>query len=238
MFILERILMVMTLDMKKKRFFKDALIYMLTIEVILFIISMKYNSMDISSIVLQLIPYIVLVTFCFSMTQEFRNKTDKIIFTGIYSRTEIIISKVIGMCTINLVLFVFYEITKVLFKLYSHNNYVFNFNIFFNSLYIFVIYAFTFGSFVLLVSSITQDSIITGIVSYVLYFDLILELFGQALISSKNEMIKAVIRNLPFYILNTGFSTGNYNIKQSIILVGSGIIFLITSCVIINKKSM
>ena len=235
---MERVLMVMTLDMKKKRFFKDALIYMFTIEVILFLISMKFNSLNITPIVLQFIPYISLVTFCFSMTQEFRNKTDKIVFTGIYSRTEIIISKLIGMCTINLVLFVLYQIMAVLSSLYSHNNYVFDLNIFLNSLFVFILFAFTFGSFVLLVSSITQDSIITGIVSYVLYFDLILALFGQALISSKNEMIKAVIRNLPFYILNTGFFTINYDIKQSIVLICSGIIFLVTACVIINKKNL
>ncbi len=227
---MEKILKVITLDVKKKGFLKNLLISLLVVICILFLSCAKGKT-TIPSMLLSLIPYIILVIYSFSLTQEFANKTDKIIFTGIFSRNEIMISKLISFIVTSIICFIFYEIISIV----CHT---FNSKILFNDLYVFLIYAFTLGSFILLVSVITSDFILTGIIGYVLYFDLILVLLNQALASSRNEMLKNVIQNSPFYIANTGFYAVNYTGHQSIIMISCGVLFSGVACVIINRKNM
>jgi ABC-2 type transport system permease protein len=228
---LERALKIITLDIKKKGFLKNLMISLFVVICILFLSCAKGKITTIPSMLVNLIPYIILVIYSFSLTQEFANKTDKIIFTGIFSRNEIMISKLTSFIFTSIICFIFYEIISIVCT-------TFNSKILFNDLYVFIIYAFTLGSFILLVSVITSNFILTGIVGYVLYFDLILVLLNQALASSRNEALKHIILNLPFYIANTGFYAGNYTGHQSIIMIGCGVLFLGTACVIVNRKNM
>jgi len=90
----------------------------------------------------------------------------------------------------------------------------------------------------LLVSVVTSNSIFTGIITYVFYFDLIITLFSNAVESSSNKMVTIIIENLPFYIAGTGFNNLNYNFNQSIVMIVSGCIFFVIACAIINKKNI
>lgn len=186
---------------------------------------------DIPQMLFMLVPYIILVISSFSLTQEFANKTDKMIFTGIFSRNEIMVSKLISFIFTSVICFMFYEIISLVLNTFDSKMLLDNFCLF-------VIYAFTLGSFILMVSAITSNFIITGIVGYVLYFDLILALLNQALSSGRSEAAKHIIRNLPFYIANTGFMPGKYTLNQSIIMLCSGVLFLGAACAIINIKNM
>jgi len=237
---LKRILNVLTLEMKRKNFIKNKVISLVILIPILLLLLIMDKSTDISSVVITTIPYIWLTSFCFSLTQEFENKTDKIIFTGIFSRSEIIISKLLSFCMMALVHFIFYEILVVIFSIYGGQgtSNLLNIKTLGNNLYAFLIYAFTIGSFILLVSACTTNGIFTGIITYVLYFDLVLALLSQALWSSKNETLKCVIRNSPFYNANMGFYHLKYNFNQSMVMLISGSIFLIATCIIINKKNI
>lgn len=230
---MEQVLKVMTLDIKRKGTLKNLILSLIFMICTLFLscVLVKEKIAIVPQMLLKVIPYFILVISSFSLTQEFTNKTDKIIFTGIFSRTEIMISKLISFVVTSIICFIFYEITSIMCN-------TFNFKILFNDLYVFLIYAFTLGAFVLLVSTITPNFIITGIVCYVLYFDLILVLFNQALVSNRNETLKIVIKKLPFYIANTGFYVGNYTSTESIIMISCGILFLVSACVIINRKNM
>jgi ABC-2 type transport system permease protein len=107
-----------------------------------------------------------------------------------------------------------------------------------NSLIAFIIYTFTLGSFTLLVSSIASNGIITGLVVYVTHFDLVLALLGQALASTKSVFIKTIIENSSFYIANTGFKAGAYNLQQSIIMIFFGMVALMAAFAIINRRNM
>lgn len=234
---MERILKVAALEMKKKGFFKNVIINILAILPFLFLIPMIDKSIDVSSIFLRMIPYIIAISFCFSLAQEFTNKTDKVIFTGIFSRNEIIISKLISFAAINIIFFIVYEIVVVLFKGTVISD-ILNFKTLINNLYVFMLYAFTLGSFILLISAVTSNGILTGILTYVLYFDLILTFLSQTLISSKSDVVKWIIKNSPFYTANTGFYLLKYTLNQSIVMIISGCIFLAGACVVINRKSM
>lgn len=90
----------------------------------------------------------------------------------------------------------------------------------------------------LMVSICMKNSIFTGIITYVCCFDLTLVVFSQILISNKGEVLKSIIRNSPFYILNTGFNSLKYTFNQSVIMVIGGVIFLSLACVIINRKNI
>ncbi|MDS0525520.1 ABC transporter permease [Clostridium sp. SHJSY1] len=234
---MKRVFKIMALEIKRKRFLLNLMISFFLVSCILFLnyfLSKNLSVMnlkDIPIIYLRLISYVMLVNCSFSLTQEFTNKTDKIIFTGIFTRNEIMISKLISFWITGIISFVFYEIISIICG-------TFNLNIIFSNFISFFIYSFTLGSFILLISGITTNFIITGIVGYLLYFDLILVLFNQALASSTNEILKYVIEKIPFYIANTGFYLGNYTGLQSIIMAASGMLFLIVACVIINRKNM
>ncbi|WP_434297247.1 ABC transporter permease [Clostridium sporogenes] len=230
---MERALKVITLDIKRKGFLKNLMVSLLSMICFLFLsgILLKQKITTIPEILLNIIPYFILASYSLSLTQEFANKTDKIVFTGIFSRNEIMISKLINFIVTCIICFVCYEITSIICN-------TFNLGILFNNLQTFIIYAFTLGSFILLVSVITSNFIITGIVGYVFYFDLILTLFKQALCSNRSEVLKKIIENSPFYIANTGFYIGKYTTHQSLIMISSGVIFLVAACVIINRKNM
>lgn len=237
---LKRILNVLTLEIKRKNFIKNIVISMVILIPIFLLLLIIDKSTYISFVVLTAIPYIWLTNFCFSLAKEFENKTDRIIFTGIFSRSEIIISKLISFCMMALVYLIFYEIIAVIFSIYGGQgtSNLLNIKTLGNNLYVFLIYAFTIGSFILLVSACTANGIFTGIITYVLYFNLILVLLAQALSSSKNETLKCIIRNSPFYNANIGFYSLKYNFNQSMVMLISGSIFLIATCIIINKKNM
>lgn len=228
---MEKILKLSTLNIWKKGFFRNLLISLFALICFSFLVSTGGTVKAVPSMLLQIIPYVFLVIFSFSLTQEFANKTDKMIFTGIFTRNEIMLSKLISFMYYSLTCFIFYEAISAICD-------TFDTKIIFKSLGAFFIYTFALGSFILLVSVMTSNFIITGIVSYVLYFDLILVLLNQALCSSKNQVLKQIIAALPFYIANTGFYSQNYTLHQSVIMLGSGFLFFTLACVIINRKNM
>ncbi|MBK1813313.1 ABC transporter permease [Clostridium sp. YIM B02505] len=235
---MDRLLKVATLEIKRKRFMRELITALVTLCVLSFLsyyVSVYFSSeLHLSTIpetFLQTIPYIILVLSSILLTQEFSNKTDKMIFTGIFRREEIIISKLISIIFISVICLAFYELTEVLGR-------TFEIGALLTHLCTFLIYSFTIGSFILMISTITSNLIITGVIGYVLYFDLILVLFTQALESKKSEVLSKVIEQLPFYIANTGFFAGHYTFYQGIIMISCGLLFFVITCVIINKKSL
>lgn len=228
---MNRIASIAALEIRKKGFLKYLIISMISLIFILSLVHLEDKTLQVPVSMPKLISYILLVIYSFSLTQEFQNKTDKIVFTGIFTRNEIIISKLISFIGASFICFVFYEITSIIYK-------TFDYKILFNDFLVFIVYSFTLGSFILLVSVITSSFIVTGIVSYILYFDLILALMEQAMASHRGEFLKSIIRNLPFYTANSGFYRMNYTVNNYIFMVVSGILFLILACVIINRKNI
>lgn len=237
--ILDRVLKVTLLEIKKRSFLKDLayfLIFTVSMSILSYFLTKQLlaNSSvsEIPIFILRFISYILLVICSFSLTSEFANKTDKMIFTGIFSRNEIIISKLISFICASLICFTVYEISCAVCGTFS-------IKLFLNSLCVFLAYSFTLGSFLLFISTITSNFLVTGIIGYVLYFDLMLALLNQALASnSVSQTSKSIIKSIPFYVANTGFLNGSYSIQNLLVMFISGIIFLTGACVIINKKEI
>lgn len=234
---MDRALKVITLELKRKKFIRDIVFSLIGLTALSFLSYFLIKTLQESELsvvpmtFLQLVPYIILVICSFSLTQEFTNKTDKVVFTGIFTRNEIVFSKLISFLTTSLICYVWYELLNCIVGGIKAELLLVNSGTF-------LIYAFTLGSFILLVSVISSNFIVTGIVTYVLYFDLILAIFKQALESDRSEAVKQIIVNLPFYIANTGFSIGTYTAKETIIMLMCGSLFLTVACVIINRKNM
>ncbi len=229
---MERFFKITTLEIKKKKFLKGIVkSFLLAIIPGLLLNSIFIEKNLIPQIVLKLNSFIILIFSSYSLTQEFSNRTDKIIFTGIFKRTEIMFSKWISFIVITTICFVFYEVISVMCNTFESRFLI-------NNFITFIIYTFTISSFILLVSVITSNFIVTGITCYMLHFDLILVLFNNALGSDGNELIKEIIRNSPFYIANTGFNKGMYTVTEGIIMIGFGIIFFVLACVIMNRKNI
>lgn len=237
---MQRAIRVIMLNMKMKGFFKGIIISLLALlgfsllcmEGEILLLGFPRDTIrGTAAAFLSVIPYIILVTCSISLTREFENKTDKTVFTGIFTRNEIILSKLISFIAASLMCYAVYVMTSIIFGGFTFKGAA-------NSLMAFVIYTFTFGSFALLVSSITSNGIVTGLVIYVMHFDLILALLGQMVASTKNVFIKTVIENSPFYIANTGFKAGAYNLQQSLVMIFCGMIALIAAFAIINRKNM
>lgn len=231
---------VLTLDMKMKGFFKGTFISLLILLGVLLvgiegeILFLNYPKAAIkvtASAFHSFLPYIILVTLSISLTKEFENKTDKTIFTGIFTRTEIIISKLMSFVVTGLLCCAFYIAISIIFSGFSFKGAA-------NSFMTFIIYTFDLGSLTLLVSVITSNSIITGIIIYVLHFDLSLALLGQAIAATKSLVAKRVIENLPFFIANTGFKAGVYTFHQAFIMIFCGVLALTATFVIINNKNI
>lgn len=237
---MERMCSLILLEIKKKKFMKSLLISMLGMILLLMFFTGINKSIDSSRIVLSTIPYLILANGCFCLTQDFSNKTDRIIFTGVFKKWEILVSKLISLFFIGLSYIVFYEIVLVLYNLYINKDIssIISFSGILNNIYTVLIYTFTLGSFMLMVSVCIKNTIFTGIITYVCFFNLTLVVFSQILSSNKGEVLKSIIRNSPFYILNTGFNSFKYSFNQSVIMVISGIIFLALACVIINRKNI
>ncbi|GKU25027.1 ABC transporter permease [Clostridium folliculivorans] len=235
---MDRLLKVATLEIKRKKFIRELIISLVILTALSFLgyyvliyFTSESHLSTIPETFLQTIPYIILVFSSVSLTQEFSNKTDRMIFTGIFSRREIIISKLVSIIFISVMCLVFYELTEVVGR-------TFEIRALLTHLCTFLIYSFTIGSFILMISTITSNFIITGVIGYILYFDLILVLFSQALESKRSEVLTKVIEQLPFYIANTGFFVGHYTFYQAIIMISCGLLFFVITCVIINKKSL
>lgn len=234
---MDRALKVITLELKRKKFIRDIIFSLTGLTVLSFFSYFLIKTLQESELsmvpmtFLQLVPYIILVICSFSLTQEFTNRTDKVVFTGIFTRNEIVFSKLISFLTTSLICYVWYELLNWIVCGVKAELLLVN-------LGTFLIYAFALGSFILLVSVISSNFIVTGIATYVLYFDLILAIFKQALESDRSEAVKQIIVNLPFYIANTGFSIGTYTAKETIIMLMCGSLFLTVACVIINRKNM
>lgn len=158
------------------------------------------------------------------------------IFTGIYTRTEIIIAKMIKILSTCLAIFLLYEILSFGIAVYYglnislHNS--------FQSLLVFLTYGYMIGSFEFLVSSISLSGIASGVITYLCFFDIMNVLLSNALSSHISEILKSVIRNSIFYIANTGFYSQTYTIKEFLILFISASIILILSCVIFKRKNL
>lgn len=235
----ERSIRVVTLETRKPGFYKNTVL-LLTMFAILCFFALKICAHfglipNVSILYIQILPYLIIFFNCFILTQEFSNHTDKQIFSGIYNRTEILVAKLSSICLQSLILSLIFIVLIVLFpdnaSALEATNAV-------NIILVFGGYGFIAGTFILMLSVITLNGFITGIVTYLLFFDLFQQLLRQASASISNPFFSMLINNSPFLVANTGLLSLQYDPGQLASLIVWGCIFLLITRTLLIRKNI
>ena len=174
---------------------------------------------------------------------DIRFNTIKTIFTGVFSRTEIMISKGIGLIIWGVIFSVIVEINNVLVSCILYEKIGITGFLAFNHLHLFITYiviAFCMGSFMVLIVSVMfseKKSILffIGILSMVNFYTAAITTF----IGRNPEIAKnfSTYMKTPFY--NTVLlMQGQFNMKSVLINVAWAVVFCILSAFIIKKREI
>lgn len=190
---------------------------------------------------LNLLPYIILLSSFYVLGMEFQDKTDKIIFSCSYKRYEILISKLFYVVIKSLIAGISYLIINFAINLYLGTSLVKIFSIkqiaiFFLTI---ILYSIVITSCIFLITLLTGSGKITGVIIYILFFDITNALLGQALESSSiSKSVAFLIENSPFYIANSGMVSSCYSFTQVIFMLLLGVICISLSFILLNKRSV
>ncbi|KOC32728.1 ABC transporter permease [Clostridium botulinum] len=175
------------------------------------------------------------------------SNTTKTIFTGIFNRVEIMLSKLISLIFLGLIFYIMVECDALLIGLLDYKKMGINQFIkmpHFQTMLVYIVLTFSVGAFMFLINSIIFKK---G--KNILFSILILSAinFNNAIVvtlayrnSAFAEKISLYAKT-PFYIwtdLFLGLSNQNVNIAQILISILYGLLFFVCSTFIINKREI
>lgn len=224
----------LTLEFKKNKVFSNLISQLFAFILIIITVYFMDNGNGVELLLLNLIPYFVLLNGYFVTASEFTNNTDKIIFTGIYNRKDILISK-LSYLIISSIISLILAISSLYIASFFINVSGLNSTFIMSALKVTILYTFTVGSFMILVSIISRSSIFTAILTYILFFDLTFNILGTIVMGTKNKLILNLIQFNPLYLSKLGFIELNYNLSQNISMFISGIFFFALACFILDR---
>ncbi len=177
------------------------------------------------------------------LRNDIRSNSTKTIFTGVFSRTEIMISKVIGLIIWGIVFSVIIEINNILVSCILYKKIGITGFFTFNHLQLFITYiviAFSMGSLMILVVSMMFNES-----KFILFFIVMLSMVnfytsGLTVLISRHPEIA---HNFSLYMKTPFYNTvmlmqGQFNIQSLLINITWAIIFCILSIFIINKREI
>ncbi|EJR73610.1 ABC transporter permease [Bacillus cereus] len=186
--------------------------------------------------------YMVLIYYCSkSLSGDFESGTYKTLFTSIYSRNQVLFSKLLMNLQIAVLIWILVQLLNPIIGFIINQKY--GMEKFFsidtlNSLLIFICIGFVIGSYTLLLTTITFSLLNTFITAFptIWFF-----YFFTPLIFSVEEQLTgiwSIIKYIPFYTIGVGIFKESLSVGQLIQLFIWGIVFLITSIVIINRRDI
>lgn len=212
-----------------------------TIFIFLILSCITENVSEIPGNFSRLLPYIILISSFYVLGVEFQDKTDKIIFSSAYTRNEILISKLVYIVIKALIAGSAYIIINFAINLYLGIpvSDIFSIKQILDIFLAIILYSVMITSCIFLITLLTGNGKITGVMIYVLFFDLTTTLLAQALNSSSiSRSVAYVIGNSPFYVANGGLINSYYSFIQVIaILVLSAVCFAL-SFILLNRRSI
>lgn len=170
------------------------------------------------------------------MTLDFHIGTSKIIFTGIYKRSQIIHAKILRLFMIML-LFAFFDVfIGFVFQVSLVSEVVF-LEIFKSSLQVIFAYCLFFigiVSFSLFTSSLFLNRFYTILINYV-SFILVGDLIVQA---AERSMFDDIMQFIPFYLVTSGFNRLYYPLSSIFIIVAFSLTMYIMGLIIFCKRDL
>ncbi|WPC39385.1 hypothetical protein [Clostridium sp. JS66] len=177
------------------------------------------------------------------LRNDIKSNCIKTVFTGVFSRTEIMISKSIGLIIWGIIFSIIVEVNNILASLILYKKIGINGFLAFNHLQLFITYiiiAFSMGALMLLIISIVFSES-----KLILFFIMILSLINfyssaiTVIIGNHPELISkfSTYMKTPFY--NTiALMQGCFSMQSVLINIIWAVIFCILSTLIINKREI
>lgn len=186
--------------------------------------------------------YMVLIYYCSkSLAGDFESGTYKTLFTSIYSRNQVLFSKLLMNLQIAVLIWILVQLLNPIIGFIINQKYsmekFFSINTL-NSLLIFICIGFVIGSYTLLLTTITFSLLNTFITAFptiwFFYF------FTPVIFSVEEQLtgIWPIIKYIPFYTIGVGIFKESLSVGQLIQLFIWGIVFLITAIIVINRRDI
>lgn len=186
-----------------------------------------------------LVPYIMLILIFMTLGKIFFYKVDRIIFTGKYSRAEIIFSKLFSIILDCIGIFIIYLIINIVSQVLAGAEVkVFSDKGLKDLLYL-ILLSIHLASVILLITLATSNEKVASIIIYLLYFDITSTLLNMAANSNNiNGYVKKFIINNPIYSLNEMFRSGQYSFYPILIIIISTILAISVDLYLLKKKEL
>lgn len=184
--------------------------------------------------------FCMLLLFSRILGGEFEYKTSKYIFTSSLTRLQVMIVKLITIVGLSLLLCFIYNLTVLVIQIFNTEEIVLSqllMNINYSILH-FLLYGLCLGTFILLISTITFSSVFSFLITYVFYGGMIQSLILLVGEKHRNEIIRELVQNTPFYIATYGFHNQSYTNYEMVLLLVSSILTFIIACLIIEKRDL
>lgn len=171
------------------------------------------------------------------ISSEFQIGTSKSVFTGVYTRTEIINIKTISMLLIALCLGVVNWLIGFFLEviLLGNINITSALSDLLTIVSIYLVYFVSILTFSLFISSICLNRLITIILSYGAFI-----FFGEiiAQIADRSPSFSGIVEKLPFYIITNGFNKLSYNLESLIIITLFSMILYVSGLTIFKRRDL
>lgn len=210
---------------------------------ILFVHPPKYGLNEYGFEFSRFLYVIILYAAVSILRNDIRWNTTKTIFTGIYSRVEIMVSKAISLILIGIVFYILAEINNILATMVLFNKIGFSGFLTFNHLQLFISYisiTFTMGSLMLLIASLKFNDK-KSILFYILFLSMV-NFYTAAIVvltTNKPELVEifSSYMKTPFYNV-VAMSQGIINLESVVINFLWSIGFLVISFFVISKREI
>lgn len=210
---------------------------------ILFVHPPKYGLNEYGFEFSRFLYVIILYASVSILRNDIRWNTTKTIFTGIYSRVEIMVSKAISLILLGIVFYIFAEINNVLATVVLFNKIGFSSFLTFNHLQLFISYisiTLAMGSLMLLIVSLKFNDK-KSILFYILFLSMV-NFYTAAIVvltTNKPELVETFSSYMktPFYNI-VAMSQGIINLESVIINFLWAVGFLVISFFVISKREI
>lgn len=193
-----------------------------------------------SIIFIRATEFCMLLLFSKILGSEFEYKTSKYIFTSSLTRLQVMIVKLITIVGLSLLLCFIYNLTVLVIGIFNKEEMALS-QLFMDinySVLHFLLYGLCLGTFILLISTITFSSVFSFLITYVFYGGMIQSLILLVGEKHRNEIIRELVQNTPFYIATYGFQNQSYTNYEMVLLLVSSILTFIIACIIIEKRDL
>lgn len=191
----------------------------------------------------RVVLFIIIYYSSVMLSKEFKFGTAKILFTGIFTRVEILSEKLLVIMKLGLFLGIISRLLNIVI-IYNLTGTISMSDIFNeNTIYALIIYliiSLVIGSFGLLITLITKSQNSTLVYNFLFFavFQYFMPLFIMLNSKKSLSIIDEIITKLPNYLIYTWVEMWQFTNVELIAMLAYGSIFLIPSIFIISKKSL